>query len=327
MDLPNPDHALYRDFQDVRLHFHTTLVFQGGTGGHFLSGLLGGSWNYHNPQTNEYDSDNCMWLHLDTESVDVDTNQAIVNNPDLDRLYGIAQGIAADAATYSSCGLAMGHESPYITSQVMDFRTKELIVLNVSEADIWLAEALRWYKHAFSSDFSEKRWMIPFIMRHNRYQEPIVTAEYERMCRVLNQHTQQRVAGTLLSWRYFLDSKADGRDPCDLEVFYAYISHHWLQDRTWKIFNCDELRDRRTRCSERAQLFTEVDYRQLFFKLSVPAQGWLSTVDKWQVLKYSWRNIDILRRMSLLATAHEQQLMQDRIAVLETQLKAAAAAL
>jgi hypothetical protein len=316
MLMPDPHHALWCDFKHVQLRLDSVLCYQPGASGNCLAGQMGAGWSDVNERINEYDS-HVPWLELDSQSVDPTTHADVRN---LDVLYGIAAGMAHMIDDWQQGGIAMSHEPPLVTYHALDFHTQELIVVGTSAEDYWVVESLRWYKSEFNTNYEKRNFLIPNIIQRNRFGKQINTGEYARMLRIIAQETKALIHGTPFSWYYYLDSKADGHDPCDIAVFYDYMRQHWMKPHSWQHWNCGYLQQSRDWCRAHVDIYTEIDYRALFFGLQRPTQGRLSAIDLRAVADYSQRNFHILFKLRDLAPPEHRDHMHGRIKTLEKQL-------
>lgn len=301
------NHTVFKDFKHIKLQVDTTLVFQAGTGGNFLTGLMGTDWYSKDHTLNQYNAD-CLWLHLDNQNVTIQ-DEKIEYNRNPDTLYETAKHVCENEGQFK---LAIGHELPYMTSKIFDYQTRELIVIESSVADGEIVEALRWYKHNFSTDYLHTTYMIPQIINQNRYTGKVNFAEYDKMLQVIKQYTSLDIVGTMFSWQYFLNCKADDIDPTDMQVLAAYLNLNWLKPVGRIIYSSQYHQQSRDWCKQHVELYTEVDYRDLFFRLQRPKQGALQKIDLSAVIEYSNRNIELLQQVKNLAPeVHKSRIIAD----------------
>jgi hypothetical protein len=316
MDLPNPDHALWTDFKHVKLELDAVLCYQPGASGHWLGGMMVGGWDDVNHKINEYAS-SLGWLELDNHSVHPDHFGDV---RDCDLLHGIAKTLSTKLADMQSVGVAMGHEPPLVTFNTLDFSTRELIVIGASAQDHWFVEALRLYKQEFNTSYDKRSFLIPSIIQRNRFGSNINVTEYKLMCRNIAQNTTVSINNTPLSWKYYLDCRADDHDPCDLSVFHQWIGQQWFKTHSWQHWTCDYYQQSRAWCRNRVETYTDINYSDLFFDLQRPSQGRLANIDLFAVADYSQRNLDCVRQLYELAPPEHKSEIVGQIRKLKQQL-------
>ena len=319
MNLPNPDHALWTDFKHVKLELDAVLCYQPGASGNWLGGMMAGGWDDVNHSINEYAS-RLGWLELDNHSIHPDH---LGDVRDCDMLYGLAKILSTKTADMQSLGVALGHEPPLVTFNTLDFSTRELIILGTSAQDYWLVEALRFYKQEFNISYDKRGWLIPGIIRRNRFGSNINIVEYKLMCRNIAQNTTVSIKNTPLSWKFYLDCRADDHDPCDLAVFHRWIGTEWSKTQSWQHWTCDYFQQSRAWCRNRVEIFTEINYRDLFFDLQRPRQGRLANIDLTAVADYSQRNLDCMRQLCELFPPEHKFRMLGEMKILKKQLSSA----
>jgi hypothetical protein len=325
MQVPNPTHRVWRDFKNVQLHIPCTILFPPGAGGNFILTQIGASALEHCDDTNEYISDNTYWFGM--ERGNWFHMDGVHDDQDCDLLYDMAADMALRIGNLRKKLFAACHQPPTITAHVIDYSTDELIIINVQPEDLWILHALHWYKTYFGTALDDKLHVTAEIISHNRYCGRINLSEFQMLTRSLGAQLGINLMATPISWHYFLDSKADGvDDPYDIAGFAEYLANHWNRYRRgWS--NRDNLpagiqyQKRVDYCKHLARAVTEIDYRQLFFKLLLPDHGALSLVDKQAVLRYSENNLKVLTTVSKFLAVQHGSMLHQGIAGLQQDLK------
>jgi hypothetical protein len=305
------DHKLWTDFKHLQMQIETTIICPTGAGCNFIAGLLANGWNKGPTDSNDWLA-GIPWLLLDEQSL-YTKDQQVHNRIDLDRLYTRAQGMLSQDQHWGSRQAAIGHEPPYITSNVFDFHTTELISITVAEPDCWIPKLLETYKNKLITDYEHKTAYLLELLNRNDYAGWLDNVEY---CNVLESMPSDTcnlyLQGTPLSIYYFCDCKANNRDPHDPVNFENFIAKEINFQDYHRYFNCDYLNFTREWCGSKASLYTKVDFKDLFFGLILPDQGALSKADSRKIAEYSENNLEILQAAcNLFPVAQRSALLSD----------------
>ena len=318
------DHAVYREFKHLTLHTPVALVFPAGASGQFLAGLISGAWQRSDTAMNDYNAADVLWFHMDDNSWLL-RNGVMLPNVDPDVLRSLAADLSSNLHDHQH-RLGIGHELPYHTSKIYDLKIHELIVLTVHPDDHWIAGALRWFKNNLSCDHRGKPYMIAGILNHNRFTGTVNYAEFQNMLRHLKERNPLiEWPSTACAWNYYLDRKADLRDPIDLSAFSDHIQQGISPHNTMQLYAAACSNDRRTWFRERVPVYTEIDYRDLFFGLNAPASSRLSSLDFTAIAAYSARNLDVLNLVADLVGPEQCIAMRAKIKALRQLLASAMA--
>ena len=219
---------------------------------------------------------------------------------------------------------AIGHEPPYITSNVFDFRTTELISITVAEQDCWIPKLLETYKNNLITDYRYKTAYLIYMLNNNGYDGWLDNVEYANALQNLPSDTcNLDLHGTPLSINYFCDCKANNKDANDPANFESYMANEMDFGHYYSYFNSDYLTHSREWCGSRAELYTKVDFRELFFDLRVPNQGALANVDLGKIAEYSQQNLDILDKSINVMPLSQRESLWDRVYLLRQEFERA----
>lgn len=286
-------HPLWRDFQHLHMRIDTTIIFPAGAGGHFISGLLGIGYRREQTETNSWEAA-IPWLMLDENSIAVQQGCAV---PQIDEtvLYARALGMSNNPQHWGNRSLAIGHEAPYLTSNILSFHTNELISITVRPEDCWIPRLLEVRKNRLTTNYDFKTYYLIELLNSNRYQGNLDNIEYLNAMATLSPHLSGLdISATALGLKYFCDTKYRSLDPADTMSWDAWISTEVSFTDYYLYHSCDYFMRSRAWCGERAGLYTTVDYRDLFFGLCLPNSGMLRNVDISAIAEYSQKNLAIL---------------------------------
>lgn len=316
------NHPVFRDFKSFIVRTPCTLIYPSGASGNFLAGLIQNKWWYEDPLTNDWGSPT-NFLVLDDWSVCMQDG-VMVRALDMDDLYDKARDFTANPNVWQANIISTAHESPYLTSHIVDFHTDELIAVNVSEHDAWIPELLRNRKNRFITDFTHKPWSLIDIVNNLGNQAPIDYMEYLSTMEQLRDRARGvYLRGTQFTIRYFCDCKALGQDPSDVDNFDAYVRSNIYYSSAYQRFECDYYQQSRAWCANQADIYTAVDYCDFFFRLKLPEQGVLSQLDAAKIADYSLKNLDLLDKFVHIIPNPDRAPMQQQLRVLRQELEQA----
>jgi hypothetical protein len=319
MDIISTAHPVWQAFKHLEMHVDVTVISPPGAGCHFLSGMLGDGWYRRSTDANSWEAAT-PWLMLDENSIRIEDG-CVRCQVDADQLWTRAQGMISDSRNWGQRRLAIGHEPPYLTSHVVDFKTTELISITVREQDCWIPKLLEVYKNRLTTDYRFKTYYLVELLNHNRFLGQIDNIEYLQAISALIPHLDGLdITATPFSMAYFCDSKANNRDPCDANNFYSYVRTH-IDFRVYDLhYGCEYFDHNREWCGSRAAQYTPVDYRDLFFGLMQPTQGALAKIDRNQVAEYSHKNLEILAQALRLMPPSQRAELASKLDDLTQQL-------
>ena len=316
------DHRLWHEFKHLRIHAKKTMVCPTGAGCHFIGGSMGDGWRSEPNSANDYRAD-IPWLQLDEHSIRVEDG-SVIYQADPDKLYARVQGMLKNDRYWGELASVLGHEPPYITSQVFDFSTDELISITVQPEDCWIPKLLETYKNLLITDYRYKTAYLIELFNKNQYQGHLDNLEYQNAIYSMPKSTcALDLSGTPLSITYFFDCKIAGRDPTDPANFEDFVARELDFQNYNRYFNSDYFKHSREWCGSRAGLFTKLDYRELFFDLRRPAQGALSQVDLGMIAGYSEKNLDLLDETINLMPLAQREGLWDQVYLLRQELQIA----
>lgn len=317
------DHPVFKDFKYFEVKTHSSLIYPSGASGNFLGGLMQGKWWYQDAATNDWGA-TMNYLELDDCSVRWQDSQmtCAVN---LDSLYSRAKDFVRNPQIRDTTKIATAHESPYLTSNIVNFHTNELIAITMREEHAWIAELLRVLKNKFTTVFTYKPWslieILNDILTKDGFHGTIDYLEYFNATEKLRDRVNGfRLLGSQFSILYFCDCKALGRDPADSDNFDAYIRENIYYSTAYQRFECDYYQQTRLWCAKSSDIYTPVDYCDLFFDLKLPERGKLSRIDTAQIKAYSFKNLDLLDEFVYVIPDPERALMQQTLVKLRQQL-------
>ena len=293
------DHKIFSDFKHVQMRFNFTLVFPRGTGGNYLlSALNQGNYSY-NAAINQYVARNIYFAKLDNKTFNpYDGNRLII---DLDLLYDRASHQAALFTNSPKHAHAACHEPLQLTTKVFDFYTDHLTYINITPELAEFTCTLAWIKHVWGNDYAVSHNLIADIINHVKPDDdlPLDATDYTMAMQTLQYHLGQlQLFGSPFSWIYFMQCRRRRLDPRLVSSLQTLVNDY-IADQTadyLKVEFSDYYASGRADSSGYAGTVNEVDYRDLFFRLQLPAAGVLSSLNRNNLAEYSRQNLALMRQ-------------------------------
>lgn len=323
MDISWRDHAIFRDFKEVKIHVDLTISYPSGAGGHWLAGQLA---NYHRSSTdiNRYDSQ-CIWLDLDDDLL-VFRNGSPYLDIDLDRLYRQL----SSSLNQQQFNIACGHLPPMLTHLITDYRTKELAVIECRTDTAWFVQALGRCKALLDPSYHEKQWLRRVLPADQDPNDPS-SAYVTMMDRMQDRFTRVNLWMTPLTWMWWDHALCHDEDRHDMDRFADYAASQLFNSAISE--NQNQLHG--TLLMQQAPWYQTamrhmasvtncitVDYGEYYLDSKESGSCYLDGINRAQRGAYSMANIDLIMRCTSLVGLQLQYDIQRRCSILRTRLTA-----
>lgn len=156
----HPSHRIWTDFQHRTINTEVVLTFPSGGGGNFLAPqLINNSPVCSSSSFNEYTANAPFLRGTKIKAL------ANVTTDSLDAVYSILEAELWDLLSTAPC--VISHYLPTIYDKVMEFRTKELIIIDTTSISSKLFTLiLGRIKNDFHTDFNNKPYQIYDLIKY-----------------------------------------------------------------------------------------------------------------------------------------------------------------
>jgi hypothetical protein len=184
---------------------------------------------------------------------------------------------------------------------VFNFWTDQLAYIRITRDLAQFISALAWIKHSWGTDYARSHNRMSDIINYVRSEYDLATdaTDYSlAMQRLQAQLGRPQWIGSPFSWIYFMQCRKYDRDPACLDNLRDFVRNAVIElaEALIQIENSPYYAAGRQHLSTCAGIITQIDYRDLFFRLEIPSAGRLSQLDRSAVADYSRRNLDIMRQ-------------------------------
>lgn len=293
------DHPDFAALKHTKIRCDLTLVYPIGGGGQFIMGQLTGSYD-HNPQSNEYLADGKLWLGWDRLLSGFDQyGHAVVDDEDL--LTNAADWALHYLGSRKNYRYSSSHWLPWLTCNLYDFHTIDLVRVTYQAHDEWLLAALSYYKTQCS--MMTESYVISRLINHAHDRLPRSFSENEYdicMLKLKQQDQNLDIKNSLASWTYFIDCLHYQRDPSDIAHLRAYLEGHMrlqldvVSTPLMQPHMDRMIADVKSHCD----VWTDLDYCEMFFDLKIPNGSSLKRISTSELARYSRRNLEIAKMVS-----------------------------
>jgi len=287
MELNLPAHRLFEDFKHFNLDVDLTLCWIPAAGGHFICNAIS-DIKYPPNSVNEYGHRDSLWNYIDNENLfDIEPENVIKY---FDTVYDTVHNM-----DFSKKNMILrSHIYPLLLPQVVNYRSKEIVIIYPDKQSRYLLSILSTIKHKLNPvlDSSAVTNIIDNVFESNiavHNKDMRLLADQIRMYSDFNVD----VSNTSIVWDYFLHCKTHNLTST------KSIFNEFMKD----LFNNCIVFDNITpelglpNLIEYLSQFGNskvINYTDLFFKLKIPSDGLLSKIDKTDIYNYSKTNLKLI---------------------------------
>ena len=314
MELNLPAHRLFEDFKHFNLEVDLTLCWIPAAGGHFICNAI--SDIKHQPSSvNEYGHGESLWNYIDSENLyDIEPENTIEY---FDKVYKTAHNL-----DFSKKNMILrSHMYPLLLPKVVNYRSKEIVIIYPDEEGRYLLSILSSIKHRLNPvlDTSAVTDILGKLFESNiKVHEEDITSLTDQI--IIYSDYNADVRNTAIVWDYFLHCKTHNL------ISTKSIFNEFMKD----LFNNCIVFDNITPefglpdIVEYLSQFGNckiINYTDLFFKLKIPSDSLLSRINKTELYNYSKTNLKLVIEFLSLVDDAEATKIKTYIALLKHQLE------
>jgi len=311
MKLNLPDHRLFKDFKHINLNVDLTLCWTPAAGGHFICNAISDVKNIPN-SVNEYGHSDSLWNYMDLYNIE---HENMVEY--LDTVYDIASNL-----DFSKKRMVLrSHGYPLLLSNIVNYSSKEIVIIHPDEESKYLLSILSAIKHNFNPvlDISAIVDLVDRVQKSNiKVHADDLILLTEQIVTYIDRNVDINTAGII--WYYFLHCKKHNL------ISTKSIFNDFIKDLFKNCIMYDNITPDcgLTDIVEYLSQFGNckvINYIDLFFKLKIPSDGLLAKLDKTEIYNYSKANLKLIIKFLSLVDDTEAAKIKDYIAAFKHYLE------
>lgn len=304
MKIELPNHRIFEDAKHKNVHVDLTLCWPSGAGGHFICNEITGI-KYQPNLLNEFN-------HPDSLCNYVDRKQLHHINPDemteyLDSVYDTLVGFDIS----NSGHILRTHNYPLLLSKVVNFSSKEIVIIYPDEESKYLIRLLLIIKHRFNTVWNNNS-ISELIDRVISANIKINGDDIIILSEMVGGYCESKVAvsHTFIIWDYLLYCKQNNLVSTKA-IFNNFIKDIFNYDSDFNV-TLEQLAEIKNYLSNFGNC-TVINYTDLFFKLKIPQTGYLSKLNKYNMYSYSRTNLNLVTQFSSLVDDIEAEKIKNYV--------------